>query len=270
MLMLHGGFHTGQAFIETPDGRPGWAQAFTDAGHDVYVPDWPAHGESPGRVGLQNLSTRDVAVAIAAVLQAVGPAVILAHSAGGPIAWWLAEQLPAKVSAIIGVAPGPPANLVPELPDDPGYIATLALDQSAGCPVYSPLGKPVVPSIEFIRAFWASSPRFPMSAFDRYAVTVVPESPVILNERFNIGGRGLSVQDPARVAERPILVITGEHDARHPREADERVANYFGADFIWLPDRGIRDNGHMLMLEDNHDAIAHILIDWLHSQALTP
>ena len=37
-------------------------------------------------------------------------------------------------------------------------------------------------------------------------------------------------------------------------------------DFIWLPDLGIRDNGHMLMIENNSHEIAQVLFDWLHGQ----
>lgn len=35
------------------------------------------------------------------------------------------------------------------------------------------------------------------------------------------------------------------------------------ADFCFLADRGIVGNGHMLMLEQNSDAIADIIVDWL-------
>ena len=40
-------------------------------------------------------------------------------------------------------------------------------------------------------------------------------------------------------------------------------ANGARADFCFLGDRGIVGNGHMLMLEDNSDEIAGIILDWL-------
>jgi hypothetical protein len=40
-------------------------------------------------------------------------------------------------------------------------------------------------------------------------------------------------------------------------------ANGAKADFWFLADRGIVGNGHMLMLEDNSDAIADIMLEWL-------
>ena len=42
----------------------------------------------------------------------------------------------------------------------------------------------------------------------------------VLSERFNIGGRGLKIDDPRNLARHPILVVTGDHDPRHPRAVD--------------------------------------------------
>ncbi|MFD0667610.1 alpha/beta fold hydrolase [Ramlibacter sp. MAHUQ-53] len=268
VVMLHGGFHTGAAYLAPPDGGTGWAARFARRGHPVHVPDWPGHGQSPGFERLADLGTEDIARSLAALLATTGPALLVAHSAAGPLAWWLAENHPAQVAAIIGIAPGPSAELLPALPDDPQALAALRDDESAGCPVYARPGEPVRVDRDFIRAFWASSPRFPQQAFEAYAATVVPESPRLLNERFNIGGRGLKLRAPSRVGERPVLVVTGEHDHRHPRATDEALARHLGASFLWLPDIGIRGNGHMLMLEDNREAIADALVAWLESRGL--
>lgn len=266
IIMLHGGFHTGASYLTTPDGRPGWAGIFAQRGHPVYVPDWPGHGKSPGLANLASLSTQEVAVAIGTLIEAVGPAIVFAHSAAGPIAWWLAEQFSSGVAAIVGIAPGPPANIQKILPDDPKRIEAMRFDQEAGCPVYSSPVSPVSVDLEFIRKFWANSPKFPHEAIDAYARTVVPESARILNERFNIGGTGLRLTRPAIVGNRPILVATGEHDMRHPKSVDAALAAYLGADCLWLPDAGLRNNGHMLMIEENSHEIADLLSQWLLSK----
>jgi len=224
IVMVHGGFHTGAAWLSTPDGRAGWATYFANLGHDVYVADWPGHGRSPGDAEFSRLSTRDIAAALAVLVAEVGPAIVFAHSAGGPIAWWIAEALPDKVAAIVGVAPGPPANIQPVLPDDPEAVNALRFDQAAGCPVYSELDKPVFVGLEFIRNYWANAARFPERAIGAYARSIVAESAMVLNERFNIGNKGLKLKDPSVVGARPILVITGDNDPRHPRAADEAVA----------------------------------------------
>lgn len=268
ILMLHGGFHTGASYIVTPDGRSGWAQYFSQLGHDVYVADWPGHGRSPANAGFSGLSTREIAEAIAVLVQDIGPAIVFAHSAGGPLAWWIADQLPESVAAVVGIAPGPPSNMQRALPDDADAVNAMRYDQEAGCPVYSDLSKPVYPTPQFIASYWANASRFPAACIDAYTRSLVAESARVLNERFNIGNSGLKIANPAAVGQRPIVVITGENDPRHPRSADEAVAAYFGADFIWLPDIGITGNGHMLMIEDNSDEIAARVAGWLSGKGL--
>ncbi len=183
------------------------------------------------------------------------------------MAWWIAETAPSCVAAVIGIAPGAPANILPVLPDDPDAVAKLRDDESLGCPVMMPEDRLVVVGEAFIQAYWANSPRFPAQAFQQYAHSVVPESARLFNERFNIGGQGLAIRDPANLA-MPKLIVTGDLDLRHPRAVDEATAQYIGAEFIWLPDRGIRGNGHMTMIEDNSDEIAGLLLDWLHDKGL--
>jgi pimeloyl-ACP methyl ester carboxylesterase len=263
VVMLHGGFHTGHTYLQTPDGREGWAPWFARQGHPVFVPDWPGHGQSPRAGDLADLGSTDIRDAMAELLAHTGPCVLVAHSAGGPIAWALAEHRPHTVKAIVGIAPGAPANLVPVLPDDAERVARLSHDVAAGCPVHSPPGQPVRVDRDFIGRYWANAPRFPRQAFDAYVDTVVAESPRVLNERFNIGGQGLALREPALVGRRPILVLTGECDPRHPEALDAALARFLGADFLWLPRLGITGNGHMPMIENNSEAIARLVLDWL-------
>ena len=173
---------------------PAGRQRFAAAGRDVFVPDWPGHGRSPMGPDFPKLGTAEVAASLLALLDEIGPAVLLVHSASGPMAWWMTEQRPDLVVAVVAIAPGPPANLLKDLPDDPAAILALRDDASAGHPVYAAEDKPVWFSAEFAAAYWANAPRFPKAAFEAYRRSIVPESARILNERFNIGGRGL--EDP--------------------------------------------------------------------------
>lgn len=263
VVMVHGGCHTGQCYLATPDGREGWAARFAAFGRDVFVVDWPGHGRSPACADLARLPTCEIAQSILALVKQVGPAVLLVHSASGPMAWWIAEQSPASVAAILGIAPGAPANILAVLPDDPEAIAKLNDDVSLGCPVMLPEDAPVIVGDHFIQSFWANAPRFPQGAFDQYRLSIVPESARLFNERFNIGGRGLQIENPVSLERTPILIVTGDHDPRHPREMDEATARYLGADFLWLPDEGVTGNGHMPMIEDNSEMIADRLLLWL-------
>jgi pimeloyl-ACP methyl ester carboxylesterase len=263
IVAVHGGGHTGSCYLATPDLRAGWADHFAAAGRHVFVPDWPGHGRSPMRPDFPTLGTADVAASLLALLEEIGPAVLLVHSASGPMAWWMTEQRGDLVAAVIAIAPGPPANLLRDLPDDPAAILALRDDATAGHPVYSLEDKPVWFSTEFAAAYWANAPRFPKHAFETYRRGIVPESARILNERFNIGGRGLKIRDPKSLGHHQILIVTGDHDPRHPRAVDEATAAYVGAEFMWLPDRGIHGNGHMMMIEDNSDDLAAMILTWL-------
>lgn len=268
IVMIHGGFHNGSAFLATPDGRAGWADHFAVRGHDVYVADWPSHGRSPGRTDLTQLSTSDVARALGVLVSEVGPAIVMAHSAGAPSAWWIAENHGGKVAAVVGIAPGGPANLLDTLPDDPLAIERLGNSRRAGHPIFAPADRPARVDNDFILRYWANSSRFPHGAFEAYARSIGPESPRILNERFNIGGAGLYLRDPQALERLPILVVTGDCDPRHPRETDGALADFLGADFLWLADEGISGNGHMLMIEDNSEQIARRIGVWLDAQSL--
>ncbi|KAI2480670.1 hypothetical protein Ptr902_07695 [Pyrenophora tritici-repentis] len=47
ILFIHGGGQTATNFLETPDGRPGWASFFLSHGYTVYLSDQPSRGRSP-------------------------------------------------------------------------------------------------------------------------------------------------------------------------------------------------------------------------------
>ena len=266
VVMVHGGYHSGTCYLTTPDLRPGWAPRFAAAGRDVFVPDWPGHGRSPIGPDFPTLGTADVAQSLLVLLEEIGPAVLLVHSASGPMAWWMTERRADLIAALVAIAPGPPANLLRDLPDDPDAVFALRDDAGAGCPIYATEDKPSWLSRASATAFWTKTPRFPQHALENYLRSIGPESPRILNERFNIGGRGLKIGDPERLRTKNILVMTGDHDLRHPRAVDEATADYVGAEFVWLPDRGITGNGHMMMIEDNSDALAAMILSWLESK----
>jgi pimeloyl-ACP methyl ester carboxylesterase len=46
IVLLHGAGQTGVDWLQTPDGRPGWAYNFLDMGYVVYLQDFPARGRS--------------------------------------------------------------------------------------------------------------------------------------------------------------------------------------------------------------------------------
>ncbi|SEB14656.1 hypothetical protein SAMN05443550_11252 [Pedobacter hartonius] len=46
VILVHGGLLQGTEWLDTPDGRPGWAQRMVEAGYAVLVVDRPGHGHS--------------------------------------------------------------------------------------------------------------------------------------------------------------------------------------------------------------------------------
>lgn len=46
IIFIAGAAQTGTNFLDTPDGRPGWASYFISRGHTVYLSDQPARGRS--------------------------------------------------------------------------------------------------------------------------------------------------------------------------------------------------------------------------------
>jgi pimeloyl-ACP methyl ester carboxylesterase len=261
IVFVHGGAHTGACYIETPDGRIGWAPYLAQRGREAYVYDWPGRGARAAGSDFTTLSLGDVARDLADVLAEIGPAVLVTHSMGGVVGWRTAELARTNVAAIVAIAPGPPANLQPSL--DAAAIADLQRDDAAyaraGRPLAHPEHAPIVTPRAVIEQMWMNSTHFPREAADAYLATVVPESPRAMNERNNIGGSGIAVAGPEVFDGLPIVVITGDEDPRHPRETDEAIADYVGGEFIWLPDIGLPGHGHMQMIERGNLAIADVI-----------
>ncbi|WP_313802389.1 alpha/beta fold hydrolase [Sphingobium sp.] len=263
VVMVHGGCNTGTCFLRTPDGRPGWAHDFAAAGIETYVIDWPGHGRSPMRDKFLSLSSRDVRDSIAVFLRQIGPSILLAHSAGGPLIWSLAETCDDLVGGLIGVAPGPPANLVPTMDAAGEAKEGVQEDAEGGFPIKARVNELFFVDEDFVREYWFSGPAAPEGAAASFYRSVVPESPRIINERFNVTGDGIRVDDPMLVGRRPTLIVGPECDPRHPRHIDQATADMFGAELVWLPDHGINGNGHMMMGDTNSQAIADLIVKWI-------
>ena len=144
IVLVHGGGFQGTEWLDTPDGRPGWMQRLVEAGYATVVVDRPGHGRSPLHtdiVGLMGPPFSDDAEAmdefiagygplpadlalseemdadrLARLLDRIGPAILLTHSASGPCGWLTADRRPGLVTAIVSVEPmGPPFADIPDI-----------------------------------------------------------------------------------------------------------------------------------------------------------
>lgn len=268
LVLVHGGAHTGACYRATPDGRPGWANDFLQQGFEVVLPDWPGSGRS-GHVPYDRLSGSLVVASLAALVEQLGrPATVLVHSMSGPYGWKLLEVAGRWVPRLVAVAPGPPGNLQPEatlLAEDDDVVelerfgVRWRLDKHKGFRFEESAGR---------AKLIGGSTRFPVEAAESYLATLQPLAPRLIYERQNVRGSQLRLADDVDLRGARVLVVTGSADTDHPRKEDEATASWIAergaqTDFVWLADRGIVGNGHMLMLEENSAEIATLIGRWI-------
>jgi pimeloyl-ACP methyl ester carboxylesterase len=186
---------------------------------------------------------RDAGIAL---LERIGPAILLVHSQSGAFAWPIADARPKLVKAIVAVEPnGPPVH-------DIDFLG--APDWFADNPKRKPYGLIEVPL--------GYHPPLKPGEQLRFVRQDKPDAP----DRV----RGWLQAEPARklpnLAKVPILILVAE--ASYHAAYDHCTAAYLTQagvpnTFVRLEDIGIRGNGHMMMLEKNSDAIAAVILDWL-------
>ena len=268
IVMIHGGGHTGSCFFATPDGRPGWAPYFAARGYRVIVPDWPGVGRS-GYVPYDKLTGELVCERLGALISAQSaPVIVMTHSMSGPYGWKLLEKSGKNIAALLAIAPGPPSNMqkpVQILSETPERVEVqMATKLSIS------LKDPLVANQDLIdkKLIGLNSTQFPRSAKAAYEATLVTIPPRLIYERVNIGNSQLKISDFSNYGGKRIAVVIGTDDPDHPIEMDKPIVDWLNqngakAELIMLGDRGIKGNGHMMMIEVNSDQIAELLIGWL-------
>jgi pimeloyl-ACP methyl ester carboxylesterase len=186
-------------------------------------------------------------VGIIALLEKIGPAILLTHSQSGATGWPVADAKPDQVKAIVAVEPsGPPFYNVDNVPA-PEWFHDAADQQrpwgiAAGPLTYSPPA--------------ANSSDLAIVRQDQ------PDSPNV--------SRCWMQKSPARqlpnLQKMPILVMTSE--ASYHSGYDHCTVKYLeqaGVHVTWikLADVGIHGNGHMMMLEKNNKEIAAVISRWI-------
>jgi pimeloyl-ACP methyl ester carboxylesterase len=184
--------------------------------------------------------------ALLALLERIGPAILLVHSQAGAFAWPVADAKPELVKAILAVEPnGPPFH---------GLEFVGAPDWFKEGPIALPYGITSMPLT--------------------YAPPVKDASELAIVEQEKPDGPDLArcwmQKDPARalpnLQKMPILVLTSEASYHAPY--DHCTVNYLRQagvkpSFIKLADLGIRGNSHVMMLERNNREIAAVIVKWL-------
>ena len=215
---------------------------------------WPGSGAKKGRMGdpvfdafyatqVESLASDDetqtrMQHAGAALLDRIGPAILLTHSQAGPLGWVVAEARPALVKGIVAIEPsGPPFE---------NAIMSTNKARAWGITDIPMTYDPPATTAADLQTVKQAQPDGP----DLVACTLQT--------------------DPARklknLAGIPTLVAVSE--ASYHAAYDHCTVKYLqqagvAVEFTRLADLGIHGNGHMVMLELNNLDIAAVLSKWM-------
>ena len=234
---------------------------------------WPGTGE-PGDPAFDNyfasnvpsmdnreMQSRMNVDALAALLDRIGPAIVLVHSQSGQYGWPLAQARPALVKAIVAAeASGPPVHdvVVPGAArfnmDFANATTVAGTEQFRDDPRLKRYGLSDIPMV--------------------YDPPITPQSPLAFVRQDKAEAPDLvkcwRQQEPARklvaVGDRPIVYLATEASFYAPYS--HCTVEYLkqagvNVDFVKLADLGLHGNGHMMMMEKNSDVIAQVILDWL-------
>lgn len=170
----------------------------------------------------------------AELLDRIGPAILMTHSAGGPFGWLVADARPSLVKAIVAVEPAGPPFM-----------------QVAGMGFGLPWGLTAIP-LTF-------DP--PLAELSELKTVAHP----------NAAGPPITLQaEPARQLSNlrgiPIVVVTAEASPAvlfDPATVAFLKQAGCDAEELKLADKGVRGNGHLMMGERNNEEVARVIFAWI-------
>lgn len=252
LLMWHGGGLTGVTWETTPDGREGWQHYFLRRGWPVYVSD----AVERGRAGWGMIPEQTGGTAVVNPVANPWERFRIGPGAGSYERRELlpGNQFPADRDSY--------ANFIRQ--NVPRFTTTDGLTLDAYLALLDKVGPSVVMAHSQAGLFgWRAAQERP--ALVEALVLVEPAT----------------VGDPAKVAalkDVPVLIVYGDYiaqDSRWPaiRANGVKFAEAVRAaggtvEIVDLPERGIRGNSHMVMMDRNSDQVAALVQDWLQARGL--
>lgn len=175
---------------------------------------------------------------LVALLDRIGPAIVVAHSAGGPGAFLAADSRPELVRAFVAVE-----TLGPPFLGQPQTGMTLPWGLAAAPMRYEP---PVADPSEF-----------------RLRIDETGPVPMALQEE--------PVRTLPGLAQVPIAIVTAQ--ASPFRFFDGHLKAFLDqvgctSEFVRLEDSGVNGNGHGMMVERNNADVLAVILDWLGARGL--
>jgi pimeloyl-ACP methyl ester carboxylesterase len=215
---------------------------------------WPGDGPKKGRKGdpifdaffatqVESLSSAVetetlIQAAGSALLDKIGPAILVTHSQSGSFGWLLADSRPKAVKAIVAIEPsGPPFrnSVTNENPSRPWGLTDIPL-------TYDPP---------------AQTPRDLAPVHEP-----TPDAP-------NLTACWKQADPPRRLAHLqgiPVVIVTSEssYHAGYDHCTSKYLTQAGVPNTFWrLQEQGIHGNGHMMMLEKNNLEVAALLQKWI-------
>ncbi|EJD55255.1 alpha/beta-hydrolase [Auricularia subglabra TFB-10046 SS5] len=298
LLFVHGLGQTATNWVNTPDGRPGWADFFLSNGYELYVIDQPARGRSPWNPAFDGNVSQIAALTISQRFTAPERFNI-----------WPAARFHTQWPGS-GVQGDPIfdqfyASQVQSLASN---VETQQKMQHAGAALLDKIGKAIVLThsqagalgwviadarphlVHAIVAMEPSGPPFmdttvtiPPAPARPFGITDIPiaYTPAIasaseLKRKLTFNSSVTVCFEQAAPARQlvnlqhiPVLAITTQ--ASYHAEYDWCTVRYLrqagvAVEHVALADVGIRGNGHMLFLERNSDEIAALIEGWIAKQ----
>ena len=220
---------------------------------------WPGNG-APGDLTfdqfyasqLQSIGDYTTPIALArdaavALLDKIGPAIVMTHSQSGAFGWPIADARPDLVKAIVAAEPSGPPFFNTEIAPAPEWFRDSAMQ---------------------IRRWGITD--VPIS----YSPAINDPSELAIERQQKPDGENLVQcwlqRPPARqltnLAKTPILILTAEASYHAPYDhCSVKFLEQAGVHptFVRLSEAGIHGNGHMMMLEKNNADIAELIARWL-------
>jgi pimeloyl-ACP methyl ester carboxylesterase len=213
-------------------------------GDEVFDQFYSSQVPSIQNFTLQQTLNRD---AIVALLDKIGPAILLTHSQSGAFGWPVADSRPALVKAIIAVEPNGPPFFDAENIAAPEWFRDAAVQARPWGVTAAPLAySPPAASasdLAIVREDKADAPDLTRCWVQQAPARMLPN-----------------------LEKLPILVLTAEASYHAPYDhCTVKYLEQAGAHPIWikLADVGIHGNGHMMMIEKNNAEIAGVISRWL-------
>ena len=189
--------------------------------------------------------------ALVALLDKIGPSILLTHSQSGSFNWPVADLRPQLLKALVAVEPsGPPVHDI-ENTGAPDWFKDAQRTKVSGLAdvplIYDP---PVTADskLEFVRQDKADKPELVRCWLQKEPARKLPNLQRI-----------------------PIVIVVSEASYHAPYDhCTSAYLNQAGArnTLIRLADEGVHGNGHMMMIEKNNAAIAAVIAQWLERQKL--